>query len=512
MIFKLDYETIYIFYALITLVNAYSLSLMWFEHRSRYKGLFHWVLYFLFKMTAYLLFLSTSIQDPLIFKLLPHEVKIVALIYLSFGFQYFLKIQKRCYMAILFSVLHFLVLSYFTFIVDSLQYRLIFTTLTTIIVNVVLLIYIYRNTSVAQRNVAKPALVVVMFMIQAHIFRLIVLLTQDISSKDIFVQPYWVGLTEVITILLSIVMVVNLTRIVDRQLQHDIREQEKKFNLTFQVSPHAIALIDRTKLSFVEINQTFTQMFGYTKVEVIGKQTQDVHLEDLGIHIMDFMNQTHLSQAHSLEMVLFHKDGSKKQVQVNFVLDKLSGKEVIISTIEDISEIMRLSTKMAKLANYDALTELPNRYLLKERFERAVENADRNHTLMALVVLDIDDFKDYNDEFGHAFGDKVLIAVSKKTSKLIRKVDTLARFGGDEFIILLCNLTSADDVLIFAQRLLALFKTTFKIDGQSTVIHVSAGAVIYPESGQSLDILLKRADGAMYQVKNSTKAGFKLYR
>jgi len=512
MIFKLDYQTIYLFYALISLVNAYCLTLMWFEHRKRYKGLFLWVLYFLLQMSAYVLLIFEERCNLFVSKVLANEVNILGLICFCLGFQSFLKIKKKCKLIWLLATLEFFVLVYFTYGVDELKYRLLSTSITVVLLGLSLLYFLSRNATTIQRNIIKPAIVLLGLMIEFNGLRMIIILTQAYTYKNLLDAPFWVGFSEVLIILLNVIMVVNLTRIVDRQLQHDILEQEKKFNLTFQVSPHAIAILDRVGLCFVEINQTFINMFGYTKEEVISKQTHEVNLTALGDHISDFMNQTHLSQTHSLEMVLSHKDGTKKHVQVSIVLDKLSGKEVVISTLEDITEIIQARSKMVRLANYDALTELPNRYLLKDRFELAIANADRSHTSVAVMVIDIDDFKDFNDEFGHNFGDQVLISVSSRISKLIRKVDTLSRFGGDEFIILLSNLKSIEDVTIFSERLLALFKEPHKIGGKSTCVHISVGAAIYPESGQNLDTLLRKADEVMYQVKNTTKAGFKLYQ
>jgi diguanylate cyclase (GGDEF)-like protein len=155
----------------------------------------------------------------------------------------------------------------------------------------------------------------------------------------------------------------------------------------------------------------------------------------------------------------------------------------------------------AQTTGLDALTGLPNRQLLRDHFAQAMANARRHRSRCALLFLDIDDFKQLNDAHGHAFGDQVLRQVARRLVSAVREVDTVSRYGGDEFIVLLFVLGMQEDAEAVADKLTAVIRAPAEIDGRTISVTASVGIAVYPDDGQDLDALIARADAAMYESK-----------
>lgn len=157
--------------------------------------------------------------------------------------------------------------------------------------------------------------------------------------------------------------------------------------------------------------------------------------------------------------------------------------------------------RSAYLATHDLLTKLPNRFLFVDRFEHAVQNWQRNGNAFALLLLDLDHFKQINDQYGHKVGDQVLIATADRMTRELRSCDTVARQGGDEFIVLLADILSADDAGIVGEKLRAAIHEPIATTAGMLRISCSIGITICPDHGKQLDILCRHADQAMYQAK-----------
>jgi diguanylate cyclase (GGDEF)-like protein len=192
-------------------------------------------------------------------------------------------------------------------------------------------------------------------------------------------------------------------------------------------------------------------------------------------------------------------------------------------SFHDITIQKRAEEQIAQMAYFDVLTNLPNRYLFKDRLNQAILYAEKYKKLLAIIYLDLDEFKRVNDTFGHNFGDKILQAVSDRLEKSIRKIDTLsriegdglettvARLGGDEFTILLRELKENKDASRVAQRIVDLFSQPFHIENRLIFITTSIGMALYPNDGQDVDTLLKNADTAMYHAKEKGRNHFQFF-
>jgi len=169
----------------------------------------------------------------------------------------------------------------------------------------------------------------------------------------------------------------------------------------------------------------------------------------------------------------------------------------------DISTRVRNEERLAQLAHYDQLTGLPNRYLLIDRLQQLIVHAARNDALFALLYVDLDKFKNINDTAGHAVGDLALQEVAHRLKEVLRASDTVARFGGDEFIVLLEELHSREDAVQVVEQITKQLKKTCTIQGHNIVLSGSVGIAIFPENAQTVDGLINSADAAMYQIKRN---------
>jgi diguanylate cyclase (GGDEF)-like protein/PAS domain S-box-containing protein len=177
----------------------------------------------------------------------------------------------------------------------------------------------------------------------------------------------------------------------------------------------------------------------------------------------------------------------------------------------DISERKIYEARIEYLADHDALTSLANRNLLADRISQAMAHARRNGLLVALLFLDLDRFKSVNDSFGHSLGDALLIEIAERLKQVVRQGDTVARQGGDEFILLLTDIVKPQDVTVVARKIFQTFSAPIIIRGHELFVTVSIGATLYPTDGEDIQTLLRNADIAMYRAKEENGNAFQFY-
>lgn len=192
-------------------------------------------------------------------------------------------------------------------------------------------------------------------------------------------------------------------------------------------------------------------------------------------------------------------------------LSYLKSYQKVVVIIRDITEQHKSSETIRQQAYFDALTLLPNRFLALDRLSKMIEDSKRSGEYVAVLFLDLDDFKKVNDSVGHGMGDKLLVAAAKRLTRSVRKSDTVGRLGGDEFIVLLRTLSGETRAAAISEALLRVFREPFRIDGRELVLTVSIGIATYPENGDSASDLLRNADTAMYQAKKSGRNTYSFF-
>ncbi|MBI5057842.1 MAG: GGDEF domain-containing protein [Nitrospirae bacterium] len=164
-----------------------------------------------------------------------------------------------------------------------------------------------------------------------------------------------------------------------------------------------------------------------------------------------------------------------------------------------------------KLVHHDALTGLPNRTLFADHLNLSLSQASRSGHMVAVLYLDLDNFKTINDSLGHSVGDQLLKAAAKRLQSCLRESDTVARLGGDEYVILLPVTTHEKDIVVTVTKIISAFQELFLINGHKLHVTVSVGISLYPPDGKDIDTLLKKADTAMYKAKERGKNGYKFF-
>jgi diguanylate cyclase (GGDEF)-like protein/PAS domain S-box-containing protein len=188
-----------------------------------------------------------------------------------------------------------------------------------------------------------------------------------------------------------------------------------------------------------------------------------------------------------------------------------NGKVYTLITLEDITTRKNHESELSYLAHYDHLTKLPNRFSIQEQLDDMIANAKRYQFQFAVIFFDLDKFKNVNDMQGHCAGDTVLVEVANRLQENIRRSDVVARFGGDEFVLLLNNIHSPNQVVDLVQKLQAHISEVIPHDDNKYIVNSSAGVSLYPQDGQHADDLIRKADLAMYKAKSKGRGGHEFY-
>jgi diguanylate cyclase (GGDEF)-like protein/PAS domain S-box-containing protein len=266
----------------------------------------------------------------------------------------------------------------------------------------------------------------------------------------------------------------------------------------------------------VSINRAFAEMHGYGSPEVLMAEVSNVAAQ-LFVDPPKMMEvaaeAVEQRVVRGAEVELYRKDGSRFWVRVNLraVHDEQGNIALFEGTAEDITDRKAAEAQVEYLAYYDALTGLPNRTLLKDRLENALAVARRRNEQVALLFLDLDGFKIVNDSLGHSVGDLMLKDVGERLKACVRKQDTVARVGGDEFVIVLSGPKDAADAATAAQRIIEAMAARFEIQGYSLSTTCSLGISVFPQNGADSETLLKFADQAMYSAKENGRNHFRFF-
>ena len=212
--------------------------------------------------------------------------------------------------------------------------------------------------------------------------------------------------------------------------------------------------------------------------------------------------------------ILLRRDGVEAAIEDSAapIHDRQGRVTGAVMVFHDVTAARALSVRLSHLAEHDSLTGLPNRLLLNDRLTQAIVLAERHRKQLAVLFLDIDRFKHINDSMGHAVGDRLLQSVAERLVACVRSSDTVSRQGGDEFIILLSELTDAQDAAASAEKILLALAKPYCIDEHDLYMTASIGIVAYPDDGADADTLVKNADVAMYHAKNSGRGNYQFFK
>lgn len=292
-----------------------------------------------------------------------------------------------------------------------------------------------------------------------------------------------------------------------------LKEQVRMASMIFENTIEGIVLTDLNG-NIQWVNPAFTQITGYSAEEAIGKNPRILRSKR---HDNDFyknMWETIRTKGQwKGEIWNRRKNGEiyPEWLTIQAIKDEYGQNVQYVSIFNDITEQFQQEERIKYQTYHDALTELPNRALLKDRLSMALIHANKNGKMTAVMVLDLDRFKRINDTLGHPTGDILLQQAAKRLKACIGEGDTVSRLGGDEFAILLEDIQGAEKVLNNAQNILYTLEKPFRIMEHDLHISTSIGISIYPIDGEDIDTLLKNADTAMYQAKQEGRNRYRLY-
>lgn len=300
----------------------------------------------------------------------------------------------------------------------------------------------------------------------------------------------------------------------DITLQKANEIQLRQAATVFESTREGIIIMDQ-HFHMLKVNRAMIDLFGYEESEVLGKTPELFFApEHNKISTKDLK---HSIQTHDFwrgEVWNLHKNGTSIPIMASLtpVRDDNGSLLYYIGVYSDISQLKDSEARLEHMALHDPLTGLPNRAMLNQKLAIALDEAIRNKHRLALLMLDLDHFKNVNDSFGHHYGDELLHAVARRLKEQLRQTDVVCRLGGDEFTILMQNNPAIDDVSILASKLIHTLHQPFTLSNDRTVtIGTSIGISLYPEHGTTVENLMQQADTAMYRAKQEGRDGFRYF-
>ncbi len=293
-----------------------------------------------------------------------------------------------------------------------------------------------------------------------------------------------------------------------------LRESEKRYRDLYHKTPVMLHSIDADG-RLLAVSDLWLETLGYQRAEVIGHHFSEFlrlpSQEQLETPLLTEFFKTDDVRHVAYQMIA--KDGKPIEVLLSAIVkrDKHGAISSSLAVLLDVTEHKQTENRVHRLAYYDTLTGLPNRTLFQERLSRELMRAHREDSTLEVMFLDLDQFKGINDTLGHAAGDSLLQSVADRLQKCLRDVDTVARFGGDEFVILLVGLGGTQDPSVFARRTLDAIAKPVTIDGKDLFTTASIGIAVYPTDGTDAETMLRKADIAMYEAKERGRNTYQFF-
>ncbi|MBI2380983.1 MAG: EAL domain-containing protein [Gammaproteobacteria bacterium] len=299
----------------------------------------------------------------------------------------------------------------------------------------------------------------------------------------------------------------------DASLHKGIEDNLRQAAVVFESSADGIIILDARR-NIKLVNSSFSRITGYASEEVIGKNPR---MFNSGKQSQEFYERlwAHVEKKGPWQGEIWNrrKNGELYPEWCSVTPVRGSGGDILeyVMIFSDITQRKQIENRLRYQANFDALTDLPNRSLFIDRLTQGLVRARREGTTLALLFIDLDRFKNINDTLGHSAGDKLLVAVARELRNCVRESDTIARFGGDEFAVILSPIYGPKNASTVAQNLLKVLSRPYDIDGYEAVVGGSIGITVFPSDGTTTEELVKNADAAMYRAKEQGRNNYQFF-
>ncbi|HLW92211.1 MAG TPA: EAL domain-containing protein [Roseiarcus sp.] len=288
----------------------------------------------------------------------------------------------------------------------------------------------------------------------------------------------------------------------------DLKRREASFRLLFESNPVPMWVFDLETFQFLSVNDAAIAHYGYARDRFLAMSIFDImppeDRERLALQART-PGRSKFSEGHWRHV---KADGSAIDVLVYPQELTYEGSAAALTAVIDVTESKQAEARIAHMAHHDALTDLANRTLFRERLNQALARMVRRKNKAAVLCIDLDRFKDVNDTMGHSAGDELLVAVADRLRACVRTTDTVSRFGGDEFAIVQDDIADVSEVTVLARRLLEQVNRPYRLEGREVTVSTSIGISVAPDDSMDADILLKSADVALYRAKAGGRSNF----
>ncbi|HWQ96790.1 MAG TPA: sensor domain-containing diguanylate cyclase [Clostridia bacterium] len=509
---EIDIRTLALIYLIANVMNNGLIFMIWRMYRRYYRGLA-----FLFAdmsmQTVSSLFLLLRGQIPDVVSIVATNLfSVLGLLFVLKGLERFFGREKiRAYNYVIFCIFMSLVF-YFSMVNNNLFVRNLCLSAMIIVFNGQSALFLFRGLSPYYRKTARLTAGVLLAFCVFSAARILGLILIPQSINEFFSSGIVNSIAMIGFILLNILITAGIILMVSHRLLLEVQTEKDKYNRAFQSSPYALLLTKIADGKIFEVNEGFEKTTGYRPAEVIGKTTLELgmwlEIADREAFVSALMSE---QGVRDVEMKFRIKNGEIMTGLVSAKRISAFGEDCILTSISDVTDLIRIKERLEKMALHDTLTGLPNRQLFYDRAGIAIAGARREKLKIAVITLDVDGLKFINDHFGHTAGDHVLVTIANRLEGLLRKGDTVSRFGGDEFLILLNGVNHPEDAQVTARRIMECASEPMEIAGECIAVTASLGIAIYPTDDTDIESLIRKSDEAMYYIKTHGRNGLRFY-
>lgn len=488
------------------------LLIIWRQYRKHFAGLWLLLVDMLLQTIGFLLILLRGTIPDFISIVIANACIITGALFVLIGLEYFFDKKKKNIHNYILIAVFLCALTYFSIFHSDLTVREIIISIMTITINTQTCYLIFRRVDSNLYKIARLTGITLAAYNVVSFFRIIFLFVFPTQTNVFFKSGLIGSMAMAIFMVLSILITMSFILLVNRRLLEETQTQKEKYNTTFNSSPYAIILTRISDGKIFEVNEGFERISGHQPSDVIGKTTLSINLwlkEEDRLVVVNELSRG--NEVRDLEMQFRVKSGKIITGLISSKIVMINDEICVLTSISDITEISLIRQQLHDLSLHDVLTGLPNRKLFYDRFENAKANAQRKNNKLAIITLDLDFLKLVNDQLGHETGDHVLVAISNRLTGLLRKVDTIARFGGDEFVLLLWEIDNKLDAIKIIKSIQDCLSEPINIDEKVVNITSSIGVALYPEDGIDINVLMKKSDDSMYHVKKNGRNNFMFY-
>jgi diguanylate cyclase (GGDEF)-like protein/PAS domain S-box-containing protein len=506
---KLDLSTVVFITSLIFATQTLAVFVQYRVNKT-YSGLGWWLMGAIAQALGFLLMLALNVPSLFALSGLANPLVLLGQIFLAVGIIRFLDKRENPWTFISSFAVYIILYSFFIFIKNSMLGRSVVVWMASAVISLLIAYMLFHEKKRHFSSSATfTACVFLLYGLVEVGATVVAILLPPLSSYDDISQAPIRMIPFIIPVVGSILWTFGFIIMVNQRLNAENYEEKQKLRLIFDISPDAKLITRMSDGLLVDVNTGFLAMTGHSREEIVGHSIMDIGVWDSTEDRLCFMAELmSKGNAESKERVFKRKDGSLFDGAISGRVLTIHDQVHSISVINDITDRKRSEETIRHMATHDGLTDLPTMRLFRDRLSMAMSLSRRNRTAAAVMFLDLDGFKEVNDSYGHDAGDALLREVAKRLRSSVRETDTVARGGGDEFLIVITDLQSPENAASMAEKVLQALSCSYIFKGILLPVGASIGISLFPRDGEDIDQLIKLADEAMYKVKASGKIAY----